>query len=423
MRAAAAAAAAFLPPPSLPAGWPRSLAAVRGRPPCAAGTAPPAMGGGDPPPVPRGPSAAPAAPAPPIPAVGGPPAASAAASGAAAAAAPPPPRVPAPNLRDVSSALAAAPPGRLPPARLYRCGAPWAAIAASADGVLPRVATWVDLRTDAERVEEQAAVPPAYLPAVFLGATDDTPNGVAPPATRHAAAATAASAPTAAAGGTRRARGKGRPAPPPGTVVSPCGTRTWVHAPLLSHAGTAWALLSPLPLTTSVPLLARAAVGHPSGRAGVVALMDGAGLAGLAAMLVHHGGAGLAGALRTVAAAQLPVALFCTAGKDRTGLLAATVLAVCGASDEEIVADYAASEGVYVRGEGTGGGGVRDWYNGRLTAVGLGPDEWARAGAEVMVQTLGMMRERSGTVEAYLAECGFSREEQAALRAKLRGPL
>lgn len=55
--------------------------------------------------------------------------------------------------------------------------------------------------------------------------------------------------------------------------------------------------------------------------------------------------------------------------------------------------------------------------------MGLGPDEWARAGAEVMVQTLGMMRERSGTVEAYLAECGFSREEQAALRAKLRGPL
>lgn len=55
--------------------------------------------------------------------------------------------------------------------------------------------------------------------------------------------------------------------------------------------------------------------------------------------------------------------------------------------------------------------------------MGLGPAEWSRAGAEVMVRTLGMMRERSGTVEAYLEESGFSRQEQAALRAKLRGPL
>ena len=36
-----------------------------------------------------------------------------------------------------------------------------------------------------------------------------------------------------------------------------------------------------------------------------------------------------------------PCLFFCKLGKDRTGLMAALVLAACGASEEEIVADYA----------------------------------------------------------------------------------
>ena len=38
-------------------------------------------------------------------------------------------------------------------------------------------------------------------------------------------------------------------------------------------------------------------------------------------------------------------AFFCRLGKDRTGLLAALILACCGASEEEIVRDYAKSDG------------------------------------------------------------------------------
>ena len=196
--------------------------------------------------------------------------------------------------------------------------------------------------------------------------------------------------------------------PPPAKVTSGCGTRTWVHAPILSHLGTAWALLSPLPLSTSLPILAKAAVGHPAGRAGVVDLMNRGGLTGLNTMLVHHGGSGIATALRAIASATLPVALFCTAGKDRTGIVSAAVLAVCGATDAEIVADYAASEAVYVRGEGEEGGGVRAWYDGRLTQVGLAAAEWERAGPDVMVRTLEMMRQRSGTIEAYLEQSGMN---------------
>ncbi|OSX79907.1 hypothetical protein BU14_0068s0003 [Porphyra umbilicalis] len=151
--------------------------------------------------------------------------------------------------------------------------------------------------------------------------------------------------------------------------------------------------------------------------------MNRGGLTGLNTMLVHHGGSGIATALRAIASATLPVALFCTAGKDRTGIVSAAVLAVCGATDAEIVADYAASEAVYVRGEGEEGGGVRAWYDGRLTQVGLAAAEWERAGPDVMVRTLEMMRQRSGTIEAYLEQSGFTRPEQAALREKLRAPL
>lgn len=42
-----------------------------------------------------------------------------------------------------------------------------------------------------------------------------------------------------------------------------------------------------------------------------------------------------------------PVAVYCTAGKDRTGVLVAILLSSLGVSDEEIVGDYALSRNVY----------------------------------------------------------------------------
>ena len=38
------------------------------------------------------------------------------------------------------------------------------------------------------------------------------------------------------------------------------------------------------------------------------------------------------------------VAFFCTAGKDRTGIIAAEILKLCGVSDEDIIADYSITE-------------------------------------------------------------------------------
>ena len=53
-------------------------------------------------------------------------------------------------------------------------------------------------------------------------------------------------------------------------------------------------------------------------------------------------GGGIVSALRTIAEPDaLPAVFHCSAGKDRTGLLAAVLLGVLGVADEDIVRDYA----------------------------------------------------------------------------------
>ncbi|XIE80279.1 tyrosine-protein phosphatase [Streptomyces sp. SBR177] len=49
-------------------------------------------------------------------------------------------------------------------------------------------------------------------------------------------------------------------------------------------------------------------------------------------------------ALEVIAAAEGPVVFHCAAGKDRTGLLAALVLALLDVPDEDVVADFALTE-------------------------------------------------------------------------------
>ena len=62
------------------------------------------------------------------------------------------------------------------------------------------------------------------------------------------------------------------------------------------------------------------------------------------ALMVSEGGPALAGAFAPLASGDsLPADYHCSAGKDRTGVLAALILAFLGVPDETIVADYALS--------------------------------------------------------------------------------
>ncbi len=89
------------------------------------------------------------------------------------------------------------------------------------------------------------------------------------------------------------------------------------------------------------------------------------------------------------------VAFHCHAGRDRTGLVAALLLALAGVPDETIALDYAMSD---------------------CSHLGVEP-----ALPETMQRTLGLLRERFGGVEQYLRHHGATGELIATIRTELRG--
>jgi hypothetical protein len=93
------------------------------------------------------------------------------------------------------------------------------------------------------------------------------------------------------------------------------------------------------------------------------------------------------------------VVVHCVGGKDRTGLVAALLLRLCGVSLEEVDADYALTE---------------ERLRPRLGEVATAP-----AGA--MATVLERLERRHGSVEAYLVASGLAPGAIESLRARLRG--
>ena len=57
-----------------------------------------------------------------------------------------------------------------------------------------------------------------------------------------------------------------------------------------------------------------------------------------------RGGSGLRAAFAAIASADPPIVIHCQAGRDRTGIVVALLLATLGVADHDIVADYCASD-------------------------------------------------------------------------------
>jgi protein-tyrosine phosphatase len=111
------------------------------------------------------------------------------------------------------------------------------------------------------------------------------------------------------------------------------------------------------------------------------------------------------------------VLIHCAAGKDRTGLIAALLLALVQVPDETIAADYALT-GECLRPR------EQAWLEN-------GPGERAEREAllarfapraEVMLEVLDGLRRRYGGVAAYLRGAGMADGDLAHLRARLLGP-
>ena len=108
----------------------------------------------------------------------------------------------------------------------------------------------------------------------------------------------------------------------------------------------------------------------------------------------------IARALAAIAdAPEGPVVVHCVGGKDRTGLVAALLLRLCGVSIDDVDADYALTEQ-------------------RLRPF-LGETATAPAGA--MAAAIGCLERRHVSVEAYLLGCGLEPDALARLRGRLLG--
>jgi protein tyrosine/serine phosphatase len=108
-----------------------------------------------------------------------------------------------------------------------------------------------------------------------------------------------------------------------------------------------------------------------------------------------------------------PVAFYCTAGKDRTGTIAAIILSLLGVGKEDIVEDYSLSANVYAE--------MNDHQAmvGALSQRSLDPKTFLGAPPEVMADTLRSIEENYGSVEGYCDWIGFGPEQREKLRKAL----
>ena len=104
-----------------------------------------------------------------------------------------------------------------------------------------------------------------------------------------------------------------------------------------------------------------------------------------------------------------PVAFYCTAGKDRTGMIAAIILALLGTEDSAIVEDYSLSANVYAE--------MNDHKAmvGALSQRSLDAKTFLGAPPHVMEDTLKNIRRDYGSVEEYLDFIGFDEKSRQRL--------
>lgn len=124
----------------------------------------------------------------------------------------------------------------------------------------------------------------------------------------------------------------------------------------------------------------------------------------------------IATVLGDIADAPSNVLFHCTAGKDRTGVIASALLGVLGASREVIVADYVRSTDAMA--------GIVGWYRDRDRAQPADPERERQiidraAAPHTMEGVVDAIVARHGSFAGWASDVGIDRELIAALRAKL----
>ena len=140
----------------------------------------------------------------------------------------------------------------------------------------------------------------------------------------------------------------------------------------------------------------------------------------LRARLLAHSAGRVTAALAAIASevAEHPTVFHCTAGKDRTGIVAALVLALLGVSEEDIVTDYVLTQDVMpVMIERFPRRALRNSAGPRY------PSPVLRAEADTMRQTLAVLAEDYGSAAGWAEAAAVDPSVVTALRtALLTGP-
>lgn len=102
-----------------------------------------------------------------------------------------------------------------------------------------------------------------------------------------------------------------------------------------------------------------------------------------------------------------PISIFCSLGKDRTGIITALLLSCLGVPRELIVEDYHQTE-VHLE---PSLASISVYFN----RIGLTNEEFVRAPKEVMIRLLDYLDNTYGGTNKYLETIGFSRDEQERL--------
>ena len=118
-----------------------------------------------------------------------------------------------------------------------------------------------------------------------------------------------------------------------------------------------------------------------------------------------------------------PLVFHCTAGRDRTGLLAMLILHVCGATEAEILDDYvlskclAPAEGLYAKPFGFSEGQVAHFEEQGFPATQDATDEMlGKIERSDMESVLRWVEAEWGGLDGYLDAIGFDAAQRAALR-------
>jgi protein-tyrosine phosphatase len=127
------------------------------------------------------------------------------------------------------------------------------------------------------------------------------------------------------------------------------------------------------------------------------------------------GRAAIANILRVIAEGEHAVVFHCFAGKDRTGVIAALLLATLGVPDETIVTDYQLSERSLEPAVAWAESNDPEWAA-RMAAF---PPWLLLSPAETMRAFLEILRARHGSIDAYLRDAGVEHSVTEVLRDRL----